>query len=248
MAAPLTATLPACTSLPPPDRTPPTRETLPSPTAATVAELRAAVATWHRTRATITYRTKRQRDGFPASVHQCLRALIGDDVGQVPRALRMCDPSGVVTLVWDPPTRWRLDVIEGGTTTTAIVTRRGGIMCERPDAAETTCRSRPIDKIVGDVPFHELIVAAARTTRSVGLSPVGPVTISLGVVAGVPVRCFERHSRSSEARWCFGDDGALLSIELEMDGLMPTIIEAARVSHEVDEERFDPSTTASGEP
>jgi hypothetical protein len=224
--------LPACT---PSSAQHPTR---PTPTTTTTGALRAALAQWHRTRATITYRTERQRPGLPESVHQCLRAVVEDRSG-IPKALRFCDPKGVVTLVLDPPRRWRLDVEEGGTTTTAIVVGYDGILCERPDGAEASCRPRSVDALLADVPFRELIVDAVSTARDVHLSPGAPITVTTGVVAGVPVRCFERRSGSSAARWCFAGDGALLSITLETEGRAPTIVEATRLSHAVDNARFD---------
>jgi hypothetical protein len=204
------------------------------PTATRVAELRAAVASWHRTSATITYRTERQRPGLPESVHQCLRAVVEERSG-VPAALRYCDPSGIVTLVWDPPRRWRLDVEEAGTTTTTIVVGDEGLICVR---GEPSCRARNSGQIVDELPFVELISGFARTARSTGLSSDGPVTMTEDIVAGIPVRCLERRAGASAARWCFADDGALLSLELDTEGHAPTIIEATHVSDEVDDARF----------
>ncbi len=208
-------------------------------TVTTIAELRAAVAAWHRTPATITYRTERQRPGLAESAHQCLRAVVSERTG-IQAGLRMCDPSGVVTLIWDPPKRWRLDVAEGGITTTAIVVAHDGLMCERPYGAGVSCRSRAVEAILRDVPFRELIAGVTGTLRSVGLSTGGPVTGTDGVVSGVPVRCFERRSGTSAARWCFADEGALLSLRLLTEGRAPTIIEVARVSDQVDDARFEP--------
>lgn len=205
------------------------------PTVATSAELLVAIARWHRTSATITYRTERQRPGLPESVHQCLRAVVEERSG-VAAALRYCDPSGIVTLVWDPPRRWRFDVDEAGTTTTAIVVEEGGLICVR---VEPSCRSRPVDAIIGDLPFVALVTGVAETARSAGLSAHGPVTMIEDVVAGIPVRCFERRAGASAARWCFADDGALLSLALETEGHAPTIIEATHVSDQVDDARFD---------
>jgi hypothetical protein len=232
----LSACTPASSGRPIPPTGTPTAGT----TVATIAELRAAVATWHRTPATITYRSERQRPGLPESVHQCMRAVVEERSG-VAAALRFCDPNGVVTLVWDPPLRWRLDVEEAGTTTSAIVVGRDSILCERPDGAERSCRSRAVDAILGDLPFRELIAGVARTLRSVGLSPGGSITVSPDLVAGEPVRCFERRSGASAARWCFADEGELLSLELMTEGRAPTIIEAASVSDKVEDARFDPS-------
>ena len=234
--------LPACTPSHARHAIRPTEVPTPTPTPTTIGELRTAVAKWQRTPATITYRTERQRPGFPESVHQCLRAFITERTG-IQLGLRKCDPSGVVTLAWDPPGRWRLDVVEGGTTFTAIVVGRDGIVCERPDGAKASCRSRTVDAILRDLPFRELIVEANRTAQTVGLPREGPVTMTMGVVARLPARCFERRSGASAARWCFSDDGALLSLELMEEGRAPTVVEAIRVSGGVDTEGFDPTAT-----
>ena len=235
-----TIALSACTSASSGRPIPPTGTPTAVTTVATIGELRDAVATWHRTSATITYRSERQRPGLPESVHQCLRAVVEDRTG-VAAALRFCDPNGIVTLAWDPPRRWRLDVEEAGTTTTAIVVGRDSILCQRPDGAERSCRSRAVDAILEDLPFRELIAGVVRTLRSVGISPGGSIIVTPDLVAGEPVRCFERRSGASAARWCFADEGELLSLELMTEGREPTIIEAARVSDEVDDARFDPS-------
>lgn len=176
---------------------------------------------------------------MPVSVHQCLRAMLDDD-RELQEVLEECDPSGVVTLVWDPPRRWRIDVAEAGTTTIAIVIGHAGVTCERPDGGPASCRSRAADAILGHLPFHELILGVGRALRGVGLSPEAPVTMTPGFVAGIPVRCYERRSGSSSAQWCFALDGALLSLELRTDGRGPTFVEAVRVSDRVDDERFDP--------
>ncbi len=237
--------LPACTpslarhSVRPTEVSTPTPTPTPTPTSTTVAELNAAIARWHRTPATITYRTERQRPGMPESVHQCLRAFVTERTG-VQAALTKCDPNGVVTLAWDPPGRWRLDVVEGGTTFTAIVVGRDGVVCERPGRGKASCRSRTVDAILRDLPFRELIAEANSTASAVGLPPAGPVTMTTDVVAGLPARCFERRSGASAARWCFSDEGALLSLELTEEGRAPTKVEASRVSGGVDPKAFDP--------
>ncbi len=228
--------LAACTSPPQHQHI---RPTLAPATTTTIDELRAAVATWHRTPATITYRSERQRPGLAESAHQCLRAVVSERTG-IQMGLRMCDPSGVITLSWDPPGRWRLDVAEGGTTTTAIVIAHDGLMCARPYEAGVSCRPRAVEAILSDVPFRELIAGVTSTLRSVGLRPEGTVAGTEGVVAGVPVRCLERRSGTSAARWCFADEGALLSLRLLTEGRAPTIIEAVRVTDEVDDADFDP--------
>jgi hypothetical protein len=155
----------------------------------------------------------------------------------VPAALRYCDPSGIVTLIWDPPRRWRLDVREAGTTITAIVVGDDGLICVR---GEPPCRSRRVGAILDELPFGELIAGVAQTAQSTGLSADGPVTMTEDVVAGILVRCLERRAGASAARWCFAEDGALLSLALGTEGHAPTTIEATRVSDEIEDARFVP--------
>lgn len=207
----------------------------------TIQELHEAIARWHRTRATITYRTERQRPGFPASAHQCLRQVVGDR-SEIPMGLTMCDPAGVVTLAWDPPTRWRLDVTEAGATTSAVVIGSRGVVCERTDGPDATCRSQPVNEIARAFPFHELIAGVRPTVQEVGITPGGSITVTEGVVAHTQVRCFERGSAQSGVTWCFAGD-VLLSLTLRLEGRAPTIAEAERFSGDVADERFEPPTT-----
>jgi outer membrane biogenesis lipoprotein LolB len=204
---------------------------------AALDDLRAADARWHRMPATITYRTERQRPGLPASAHQCLREFV-DYREDIPDALRTCDPAGVVTLVWDPPKRWRIDVTEALTTTTAIVVGDRGVVCDSSTGAARTCRSQPVHEIVRTFPFHELIATTGATSRQVGIAAGGPTTVRERIVAGSSVRCFERLSGETSATWCFTPDGRLASLAIRTEGRGPTTAIAERVSGEIDAARF----------
>jgi hypothetical protein len=207
------------------------------PEHATLADLRDAIATWHVTPATITYGTSRQRPGLPVSAHQCLReyALVRSDI---PMALRTCDPAGVVTLAWDPPARWRIDVTEAGETTTVIVVGNHGVVCGPSHAGDRSCRSRSVGMIARTFPFHELIAAAVATSREIGIEDRGEITVTSRVVAGTQVRCYRRRSGDASATWCFAAGGALLSLVLRTVGRAPTIAEAERISEDVATDRF----------
>jgi hypothetical protein len=213
-----------------------------TPRTTTFAALREAVTTWHRTRATIVYRTQRQRPGQPISAHQCLREMVIER-SEIPMGLRRCDPSGTVTLVWDPPRRWRIDSTEAGETTTAIVVASTGVLCLRRLGGRVSCRSRPARALVRAVAFHELLADVRGTSRSIGLDADGRVIAWNDEVAGAPVRCFERRDGASAATWCFGNGGALLSMTLRRPGRLPTIVEAERVSSEVPAGSFVPPTS-----
>jgi hypothetical protein len=209
-----------------------------TPEGATLAELRDAIAKWHRTPASITYRTERQRPGLPVSAHQCLRAILNDADPDIPGALRTCDPAGVVTLAWDPPARWRIDVTEAGLTTTAIVVGNHGIVCGPRHGIVGPCRSRSVDAIARTFPFHQLIAAVGSTSQEAGIDAGGPITFRSGAVAGTPVRCYRRSSGAASVTWCFAIGGALLSLVLRTDERAPTIAEAERISDDVAATRF----------
>ncbi len=217
----------ACTS--PPADPAPGPQTLEG---ATVADLRDAIAKWHRTPATITYRTERQRPGLPISAHQCLREF-AEKRSQIPMGLRFCNPAGVVTLAWDPPARWRIDVTEAGLTSTAIVVGNHGIVCGPTHGIRESCRSRSVDAIARTFPFHQLIAAVGATSDEAGIDAGGPITVRSGAVAGTPVRCYQRSSGAASATWCFAVGGALLSLVLRTDGRAPTIAGAERISNDV---------------
>jgi hypothetical protein len=222
----------ACTS-PPMDPAPSPH----APESATLPDLRDAIATWHATSATIVYRTSRQRPGLPISAHQCLReyVLVRSDI---PMGLRICDPAGVVKLAWDPPARWRIDVTEAGETTTAIVAGDHGMVCGPSNGSGGSCRSGSVGEIARTFPFHQLIAAVGATSREAGIQVGGEITVRSRIVAGIPVRCFQRRSGTASVTWCFAAGGALLSLVLRTEGRAPTIAEAERISDDVVPGRF----------
>jgi hypothetical protein len=226
----------ACTSSP----TAPAPSPSPSQSSletATLADLRDAIATWHVRPATIVYHTSRQRPGMPISAHQCLReyVLVRADI---PMGLRTCDPAGVVTLTWDPPTRWRIDVTEAGKTTTAIVVGNRGVVCGPSKGDGGSCRSRSAGSIARTFPFIELIAAVGATSKEAGIEGGGEITVRSRIVAGTPTRCYQRRSEAASVTWCFAAGGALLSLALRTEGRAPTIAEAERVSEDVTPGRF----------
>jgi hypothetical protein len=175
---------------------------------------------------------------LPTSAHQCLRAILNDADPDIPEALRTCDPAGVVTLAWDPPARWRIDVTEAGLTTTAIVVGNHGMVCGPSHGIGRPCRSRSVDTIARTFPFHQLIAAVDTTSHETEIDAGGPITVRSGTVAGAPVRCYRRSSGAASATWCFAVGGALMSLVLRTDERAPTIAEAERISDDVLGSRF----------
>ena len=205
----------------------------------TMADLKEALARWHRVAATVVYRTDRQRPGLPSSAHQCLRQLV-DDRADIPIGLAKCDPAGVARLLWDPPTRWRLEVTEAYRTVSATVDGERSVVCARANGGDERCRRRSSDRLVRSFPFHELVTGVPSVLDELGIDGLGPVTITHGRVGTAAVDCFVRASGASSAEWCFGSDGTLLALTLSAEGRAPTSVEVRRVTSDVRWIPFDP--------
>jgi len=122
--------------------------------------------------------------------------------------------------------RWRIDVAEGGTITRAIVAGRRALVCIEGDI----CHRRTVGHVIRSFPFHELLAPIDRTLAEVGIGRSGAVTIDRRSVGETVADCYEIVSTTSSARWCFGADGVLRSLQIRVDGKGPTVAEAARVS------------------
>jgi hypothetical protein len=210
----------------------PRAQPAPSVQTVTIGDLQSALARWHHVAATVVYRTDRQQPGLPSSAHQCLRQFV-DDRADIPIGLAKCDPAGLARLVWDPPSRWRLEVTEADRTISARVVGDRSVVCARPTGGDEVCNRRRSDRLVRTFPFHELVAGVRSVLHELGVDPMGPVTVTHRLVGTVAADCFERASGGSSAKWCFGSDGALLALELRAEGRAPTLVEATRISADV---------------
>jgi hypothetical protein len=197
-----------------------------------MADLQEALARWHQVAATVVYRTARQRPGMPSAAHQCLRRYV-DDRADIPIGLAKCDPAGVARLLWDPPTRWRLEVTEAYSTVSATVDGDRSVVCSRVDGGDERCRRRSSDRLVRSFPFHELVTGVRSVLDELGIDGLGPVTVTHRRVGTAAADCFERTSGASSAEWCFGSDGTLLALTLSAEGRAPTSVEVRRISSDV---------------
>jgi len=216
---------------------PPARPT-PRLQTASIGELETALARWHQVAATVVYRTDRQQPGLPSSAHQCLRRFV-DDREDIPIGLAKCDPAGVARLVWDPPTRWRLEVTEADRKISATVVGERSVVCARATGGDERCRRRSRDRLARSFPFHELVTSIRSVLQELDIDALGPVTVTHRQVATAAAVCFERSSSGSSAEWCFGSDGTLLALELREEGRAPTFVEVKRVSSDVRRISFD---------
>jgi hypothetical protein len=163
-----------------------------------------------------------------------------EDRADIPIGLAKCDPAGVARLLWDPPTRWRLEVTEAYRTVSATVDGERSVVCARANGGDERCRRRSSDRLVRSFPFHELVTGVPSVLDELGIDGLGPVTITHGRVGTAAVDCFVRASGASSAEWCFGSDGTLLALTLSAEGRAPTSVEVRRITSDVRWIPFDP--------
>ena len=169
---------------------------------------------WTTTGATVTYRTTAPVPGQPQTAHLCLRQLADRDqwdrtkIGEErTKLLRSCSRQGSLRLVWDPPDRWRMDVVTPVDRFTLLFTQERARICRGED--QRPCREIPTAEAVAmasaDVFFrpsvHILDEIGATEVTAIG-SPEDPV---------VPVECFAASGPDQHVEWCYAADGTLVS-------------------------------------
>lgn len=206
------------------------------------ARLDALGERWMTTQATITYRTTLRKPGEAASPHQCLRQLVGDDVGGrsgIQSGLRICSGMGELRLVWDPPDRWRMDQRSPDGRLTLLSTPDGNERCRVADAPDPRCV--PAES---DGPFGSLIDPPGATVdriRSV-------VTASAQRrIAGIRSDCFAVEGGPAgeihTVEWCYSPEGLLLFLNDTVEGGRVVTAEATEVSRRVSDGDFVPAVT-----
>ena len=178
-------------------------------------------AHWRTTAATIVYRTEANIPGQPASTHQCLRQMVGGAIDRQ-EGLRMCSRQGRLELAWDPPDRWRMDVVTPLTRYRLVSIAGRTIRCE----GERSCRN-VASATAAAAPFGSLLAPdlGAKDIDAVIARPPAEV-------AGIEARCFAA-TEGDRREWCFSDGGLLLSFLAGTPGDW-TVLEAVSVSRQVD--------------
>jgi hypothetical protein len=206
------------------------RSTRPRTTAESGPDFSELIANWHTTAATIVYRTEANIPGQPASTHQCLRQMVGGAIDRQ-EGLRMCSRQGRLELAWDPPDRWRMDVVTPLTSYRLVSIAGRTIRCER----EASCRD-VTSATAAVAPFGSLLAP------DLGANDIDAVIARPPAeVAGIEAWCFAA-TEGDRREWCFSDDGLLLSLLGGKAGDW-TVLEAVSVSRQVDAAVFSPSST-----
>ena len=199
---------------------------------------------WFRTSAKITYRTTDRAPGQATSPHQCLRQLAGGAL-DVQTASRMCNGEGVMTLTWDPPDRWRMDVSSPDGAFVLISAPDAGYLCRGDEGSKSGCLARSPNDAEALAPFAFFFRSPARILEEIGADVDGAVTQSSErTIAGVLAECFSATGGSGHEKdrvqWCYSKEGIPLYFLSRVEGGDSTTLEATQVSADISNADFLP--------
>jgi len=186
---------------------------------------------WLETPATVVYSTLEHKAGSATSVHQCLRQVVETSVET---AIRMCNPKGELTLSWDPPDRWRMEVSNARGVSLLVSTPDGAYQCHRSDAGRRRCAPTSPDELETDAPFGAIFRQPAQILQELGPGAAASLTTRPDrEIAGISAECFSATGRGGRADWCYSRDGVLLWSRVDLPEVGMTQLEATDVSSTV---------------
>jgi hypothetical protein len=199
---------------------------------------------WFQTSATIAYRTADHVPGLATSPHQCLRQIVGAAIDRQ-TALRMCLRAGVITLAWDPPGRWRMDVSSADGTFTLISTPTASYLCRHVHGGVAACAVRSSIDVENGTPFRFVLMRPRQVLDEIGAKAEGAVTqTSERTIAGLSADCFSAAGDEEQAvdrvEWCYSGGGILLFFSTATEEGGSTTLEATTASTEVSDAEFVP--------
>lgn len=205
------------------------------------ARLESLGAAWLETPATVTYSTLEHQAGSATSVHQCLRQVVETSVET---AIRMCNPKGELTLTWDPPDRWLMEVTNDRGSSTLLSTPDGAYRCHQPLDEARTCAPTSATELTSEAPFGSILHPPSQVLDLLGPGAAEALAARPGRrIAGMPAECFSAvlsgtDGEGSRANWCYSKDGILLRSSVVLPDIESTLLEATEVSRSVSETAF----------
>lgn len=208
------------------------------------ARLESLGGVWFETSATIAYRTADHAPGEATSPHQCLRQMVGGAIDRQ-TALRTCLREGEITLAWDPPGRWRMDVSSASGTFTLISIPTASYLCRYVDGGVAGCAVRSSTEVENGTPFRFIFMRPRQVLEEIGAKAEGAVTqTSERTIAGLSADCFsaagEKEQEIDRVEWCYSGGGILLFFSTATAEGGSTTLEATAVSTEVSDAEFVP--------
>jgi hypothetical protein len=206
-----------------------------------LARLEALGAAWLQTPATVVYNSTEHKAGSATSVHQCLRQVVETSVET---AIRMCNPKGELTLSWDPPDRWRMEISNDRGSSTLLSTPNGAYDCHRSVDEARACTTTSAAELMTRGPFGSILLRPAQVLDMLGPGAADALTARPErQIAGMRAECFSAVLRApngdaDRSDWCYSEDGILLWSLVEIGGDAAQL-EAIDVSTHVSETAFD---------
>ena len=183
----------------------------PSPSLVSAADARDRLVAlgdaWFEQRANVTYRTVGAVEGQPVSTHQCLRQMSENEINRT-ALLRMCNRQGSLRLTWDPPDRWRMEVITP--LDRFLLTSTSGRTRICPSGDPHACRTIPTADAIAEAGADVFFQRPAQILDAIGATEVAAIAPPSGKFR-VSVECFAASGRVEHVEWCYSRDGLLLS-------------------------------------
>ena len=183
----------------------------PSPSLASAPDARDRLVAlgdaWFEQRANVTYRTVGAVEGQPISTHQCLRQMSENEINRT-ALLRMCNRQGSLRLTWDPPDRWRMEVITP--LDRFLLTSTSGRTRICPSGDPHACRTIPTADAIAEAGADVFFQRPAQILDEIGAAEVAAIPPPSGKFR-VSVECFAASGRVEHFEWCYSRDGLLLS-------------------------------------
>jgi hypothetical protein len=198
-------------------------------------------AAWLKTSATVIYSTMEHKAGSATSVHQCLRQVVETSVEA---AIQMCNPKGELTLSWDPPDRWRMEISNDRGSATLLSTPEGAYRCHRSVDQARVCVLTPATELTSKGPFGSILLRPAQVLDMLGPDAADALTARPErEIAGMRAECFSSvlqgtNGEVDQADWCYSQDGILLWSFVDVGGDAAQL-QAIDVSAEVSASAFD---------
>ena len=163
----------------------------------------------------------------------------------LPIALRTCLQEGAVTLAWDPPGRWRIDVPSSDGTFTLFRTPSGGYVCRQGVESVAQCAIRSSAEVENRTPFRFILVRPRSVLDEIGAKAHGAVTQATArTIAGLSAECFSAAGNEGQGidrvEWCYSESGILLLFSSVTDEGRTMTLEATAVSTDVSDTEFVP--------
>jgi hypothetical protein len=138
-----------------------------------------------------------------------------------------------MTLFWDPPERWRMDVSGRTEDLTFLSTPARSSICRSAAGGEPGCVDVPADDPGRAAPFRALLEPPEQLLEEIGVNrSEASIRVWARRIAGVLVACFDVAAGSGEsgAAWCYSEEGVVLSLAVRTGSRSPTTMEAIDVS------------------